>query len=155
MKILKITLLVLLQVVVQSCTPSDADLKADLITKSQREINFTGVSFLVENGVVTINGSCPSEVAKTTVEKTVKGVHGVKEVISNITIAPVTIGTDHQLKQGVDSVLMKYPMVQAVVLDSIVTLNGKAQDIKKSDELLTAIKSLQPRSIIYQVTTAQ
>ncbi|WP_247231896.1 BON domain-containing protein [Telluribacter sp. SYSU D00476] len=137
------------------CRPSDADLKADFIAKAEREKDFQGVSFVVEEGIVTINGVCPSEKSKKKVEETVKGVHGVKDIVSHITIAPVTIGTDHNLKTSVDSVLKKYPAVEASVADSIVTLSGKAQDNKKSEELLTAIKSLQPRSIIYQVTTAQ
>lgn len=137
------------------CRPSDADLKADFLAKAEREKNFYGVSFIVQDGIVTINGSCPSEKAKKSVEETVKGVHGVRDVVSHIVIAPVVIGTDHNLKTSVDSVLKKYPAVEAIVMDSIVTLSGTAKDTKKSEELLTAIKSLQPRNIIYQVTTQQ
>ncbi|GAB3172197.1 hypothetical protein GCM10027291_26560 [Telluribacter humicola] len=111
------------------------------------------MSFIVEEGIVTINGICPSDKARQTVEDAVKGVHGVKDIVSHISIGPVVIGTDHQLKTSVDSVLKKYPAVEAYVMDSIVTLSGKAKDNKKLEELLTAIKGLKPRNIIFQVTT--
>ncbi len=51
--------------------------------------------------------------------------YGVKEVISNIQIPPVVIGTDQLLKQAVDSVLMNYASVEAVTKDSIVNLLGQ------------------------------
>ena len=58
---------------------------------------------------MTLNGECATDKSKNTVEKTVKAVYGVKDVVDNIAVAPVVIGTDQQLKQGVDSVLEDYP----------------------------------------------
>jgi len=130
---------------------TDTAVKADLLTKAKSEKDFAGVRFIVENGVVTISGECPSEKSKSTVESTVKGVYGVKNVINTITIAPVVIGTDHLLKQGVDSVLKKYATVQAIVQDSIITLEGKL-DNKEAQQLTTAIQSLKPRAVEMKMT---
>jgi len=80
------------------------------------------------------------------VESTAKGLYGVKSVINNIVIAPVVIGTDHLLKQGVDSVLQKYPGVEAITKDSIVYLQGKVENTKLV-EMKNAISSLKPKMI--------
>ena len=81
---------------------------------------------------------------------TVKGVYVVKDVLNRITIAPVVIGTDQQLKQQVDSVLKTYPDVKAIVKDSIVQLQWQAQR-KDEQKLLSSIQQLQPRQLQNEV----
>jgi hyperosmotically inducible periplasmic protein len=138
----------LLQVVflLGSCTPADSTIKADLVTKAESEKDFAGVRMRVDKGAVTVSGECATEKSKSTVETTVKGVYGVKNVINNIAVAPVVIGTDQLLKQGVDSVLKKYPNVEAVTKDSIVYLEGKVPDDQVL-KLKAEINTLKPKMV--------
>jgi osmotically-inducible protein OsmY len=128
----------------------DKEIKADLTAKAKEDKNFAGVRFMVNNGIVTLSGECPTAQAKDKVESTVKRVYAVKEVTNNIAIAPVIIGTDQQLKQGVDSILSKYPGVEAIVIDSMVRLQGQAES-KDQEKLLSAVKTLQPRNLESQI----
>src|ERR1700709_661922 len=77
----------------QSCSPQDTTIKADLVTKAKSDKDFAGVRFTVDKGIVTLKGECATEKSKSTVETTVKGVYGVKNVVNDIAIAPVVIGT--------------------------------------------------------------
>jgi hypothetical protein len=135
-----------------SCTQQDKDrvAKADLATKAETEIDFVGVRFVVENGIATLGGVCSTEKSKSTVETTVRGVYGVKDVVNNIVVGPVVMGTDRGLKQGVDSVLKNYAGVQAIVQDSVVVLEGKLQN-KDAPKLTSAIQTLQPKDLQFKL----
>ncbi|HEX8462272.1 MAG TPA: BON domain-containing protein [Segetibacter sp.] len=148
-----LVIIALLHLILVSCDQkvTDKAVKADLLTKAKSEKDFAGVRIMVENGVVTLSGKCPSAKSKSTVETTTKGVYGVKSVTNNIIIAPVVIGTDHLLKQGVDSLLKEYAGVQAIVEDSIVTLEGKVES-GSAPKLTTAIQSLQPNDLRFNWT---
>lgn len=124
----------------------DETVKADLVSKAKKEKAFSGVRFTVVNGTVTLNGVCPTEKAKNKVETTVKGVYAVEDVVNNIAIGPVVIGTDEQLRESVDSVLQKYPAVDAVVADSGVLLQGALQTAK-AQTLISAIEQLKPKRL--------
>jgi osmotically-inducible protein OsmY len=128
----------------------DEEIKKDLTSKAKKEKNFAGVRFVVDNGVVTLSGECPTEKVRNEVQSKVEKVYAVKEVINHMTVAPVIIGTDQKLKQGIDSVLSKYPGVLAIVKDSMVQLQGKAQ-AKDQDKLLSAIQKLGPRQLQNEV----
>lgn len=124
----------------------DEIVKADLVTKAKKEKAFSGVRFTVVNGVVTLSGICPTEKAKSKVETTVKGVYAVEKVVNNITVGPVVIGTDEQLRESVDSVLKKYPAVDAIVADSAVVLAGSVPTAK-AQALVSAIEQLKPKRV--------
>lgn len=138
----------LLLLALNSCSQQhkDEEIKRDLTAKAKNYKEFAGVHFVVHDGIVSLSGECPTENWKSVVETKVKGVYAVKGVINHITIAPVIIGTDDQLKQSVDSVLKIYPDVEAIVKDSIVELQGSAQS-KDKQKLLSAIQQLQPRQL--------
>jgi basic membrane lipoprotein Med (substrate-binding protein (PBP1-ABC) superfamily) len=131
-----------------SCSQKTKDecIKADLTTKSKSELNFAGINYTVDKGVVSLSGICSSEKDKTTVESKVKGIAGVKEVVNNIANGPVVIGTDFGLKQSVDSVLKKYPKAEALVKDSAVTLQGSVAPDAIA-KIMTGLQTLQPKSI--------
>ena len=135
-----------------SCRQKDVTIKSDLVTKAKEDKDFTGVTFMVENGIVTLNGECPTEKAKSSVEKTVKDLYGVKDVVNNIRIAPVVIGLDLLLKESVDSVTKKYASVEALTKDSIVFLNGRIEK-DKVEKLMTALNSLKPKTVVNGLTT--
>ena len=130
-----------------SCSRNkDATIKADLTTKATTEKDFSGVRFTVEDGVVTLSGVCATDKARNSVYEKVKGLYAVKDVVNNLSIGPVVIGTDELLKQGVDSVLKKYAGVQAIVRDSVVELEGKATS-HESEKLIAAIEKLAPERV--------
>ena len=137
---------ILINGVISCSSNKDITIKADLATKAKEEKDFAGVRFTVENGTVTLNGECATEKSRSTVESTAKGLYAVKDVVNNITIGPVVIGTDQLLKQSVDSVLQQYPAMEAVTKDSVVNLQGKITD-DKLGELKKAIESLKPKMV--------
>jgi osmotically-inducible protein OsmY len=138
----------LLVFVFTSCSRKnkDATIKADLTTKAKSDKDFLGTRFIVENGLVTLSGNCPTDKAKSDVETTVKGVYGVKGVINNISIAAVVVGTDELLKQSVDTVLQNYQGVQAIVSDSVAQLEGRVES-KESQQLLASIEKMRPQRV--------
>ncbi|MBS7564684.1 BON domain-containing protein [Mucilaginibacter sp. Bleaf8] len=142
----------LLIIILQSCSQPqrDKEIKADIATKTKSDLNFAGVNYTVNDGMVTLTGKCASEKSKAEAEQTIKGINIIKGISNQIIIAPVTIGTDLPLKQAVDSVLKSYPAVQADVAQNIVTLTGK---IKKQEaaKLMPAINGLRPASINNQM----
>jgi osmotically-inducible protein OsmY len=147
-------LLAVLIPILASCSSpdkQDKSIKADLTVKAEKKQDFAGVIFTVEKGIVTLSGQCPTDKSKTSVEGTVKKLYGVKDVVNNITIAPVVIGTDQGLKHQVDSVLKKYAGVQALTRDSIVHLEGKVKQ-DELPQLTAAINSLSPRQIDSKVS---
>src|SRR3954451_6733874 len=124
----------------------DEEIKKDLTSKVKNEKDFIGVRFVVSDGIVSLSGECATAQARSKVESKVRSMYAVKGVLNNITVAPVVIGTDQQLKQSVDSTLKTYPGVMAIVKDSIVQLQGSART-KDQQKLLTAIQSLQPKRL--------
>ena len=151
-KVVFIILVLQVLTLLQACSPKDTTIKADLVTKAKEDKDFAGVRFVVDKGIVTLNGECATEKSKNTVEKTVKGVYGVKDVKNNIIIAPVVIGTDQQLKQGVDSLLKDYPAMEAITKDSIVYLQGKLAD-EQVMKLKDAINTLKPKMVDASLTS--
>ena len=151
-KWMQVSIFYLIVIAFCSCSQDykDKEIKKDLTSKVKNEKEFIGVRFVVNEGIVSLSGECPTPQARSKVENTVRGVYAVKGVLNNITIAPVVIGTDQQLKQSVDSSLKTYPGVTAIVKDSIVQLLGKAQS-KDQQKLLSAIQSLQPKRLESEV----
>jgi outer membrane protein assembly factor BamA len=128
------------------CTTTDKDIKAEITQLAKTDVNFADVKYTVEDKRVTLTGSCPSKKSKETVEKMVKGIRVVKDMVSRLQIAPVTLTNAFPVKQAVDSILAGYPTVIADVSETEVTLSGK---ITKPEvvPLLTAIRKLNPPNI--------
>lgn len=129
----------------------DRDVKSTIASRAKQEIAFAGVNYTVQNGLVILTGNCPTEKEKTKVEGAVKQTAGVKDVVSQILIAPVVLNSDFPLKQAADSVLQKYATVQATVKDSIVAVEGTVQN-EKVGELINALQSLKPKGLINNTT---
>lgn len=129
-----------------SCSDPDADVKADLTAKARKQIEFAGVGFTVDSGVVSLSGACPTGPMRDQLEATVREVYGVTGVRNSIRIAPVVIGTDRELKLRVDSVLQEYPQARAEVSDSVVVLQGQVKSAQVN-ELIAALQGLGPRQL--------
>ena len=129
----------------------DKDIKADIAVKSKTEVDFAGVQFIVDKGIVILTGLCASNKAKDNVEVTVKNIAGVKDVKNNIVVGPVVIDQDFPLKQSVDCVLMKYNMVQASVDNGGVIVTGKLPE-KELSKLLESLNNLPVSKIENRLT---
>ena len=140
---------------ISSCSQQTKDkgIKQIIGTEAQQEVAFAGVNYSIENGVVTLTGTCATEQEKAKVESTVKQTAGVKSVQNLITVAPVVLNGGHLLKKAVDSVLMKYPTVNANVQDSIIYLQGQVEH-KKQQKIITALQGLGAKGIANQLQTS-
>lgn len=128
----------------------DQSIKADIVTKAKTDVNFAGVEYTVDKGVVTLTGTCATEKSKAAVEKTIKSINIINGMVDRIQIAPVVLNADFPLKQSVDSVLANYPRVETNVSQQIVTLNGKITHNALS-KLLSTIKKLHPAKVENQL----
>lgn len=145
-----IILLFLLSFFSCSQPEKDKDIKQMISVTAKEEPAFAGVNYTVENGVVTLSGNAPSETERDKIANKIKEMAGVKEVVNNIIIAPVILNTDHVLKKSVDSVLKKYPTIQATVQDSIIVVEGTI-DSKKAQKLFNALQSLKAKGVTSQL----
>jgi hypothetical protein len=128
----------------------DKNIKADLAAKTKTDLNFAGVNYTVDGGVVTLTGKCASQKSKSEAEQLVKTINIVKGIINQIEVAPVVLNADLPLKQAVDSVLKSYPAVQANVSGNTILLQGKTgkKDVSK---LLSGLNELHAAKIDNQL----
>lgn len=129
---------------------NDQDIQASVSEKLP-----IGITATVQEGVVTLSGSCPDANCKTTAEQTAKDVKGVKSVTNNISVsvvgnAPVEIATDDALTSSVNSAISAYPTVKANVANGVVTLTGS---INRSElqELMQKVQALNPQRVENQL----
>lgn len=128
----------------------DAEISAAVHSKTQTDASLAGVTASVADGVVTLTGQCNDENCKTNAEQSVKGIDGVKKVVNNITVAPVTISGDNKLNADAAIVVAKYPGVQAEVNDGVITLRGELQR-SSLQQLMMDLNTLQPKKIENQL----
>src|SRR4051812_44767358 len=78
----------LLVIALSSCSQEykDEEIKKDLTTKVKNEREFIGVRFVVNDGIVSLSGECPTAEARNKVESKVKSMYAVKSVLNNISI---------------------------------------------------------------------
>jgi hyperosmotically inducible periplasmic protein len=129
-----------------SQSAKDRDLR-DLITNQlKEEAAIDRVSVSVSNSVVTLGGTCLSDLERHKAESIAKRTAGVKEVVNQIALVSEASSSDRLLKQAVDSVLKKYPTVQAAVRDSVIFLQGTIGS-KKAQKLFNALQYLNARGL--------
>jgi hyperosmotically inducible periplasmic protein len=134
---------------------SDANIQTEVNKKLADEAG-SGITASVNNGVVTLNGTCKDEACREKCAGEAKEVKGVKSVVNNITVAapqesaPVEITADAQLQEAVNNVVKEYKNVKAEVKDGVITLRG---DIERSklQGLMVALNSLKPKKVENQL----
>lgn len=131
----------------------DKGIKQIIGTTAKEEIAFANINYSVADGVVTLSGNCATEKERSKIERTVKETAGVKDVINSIVVSPVVLTGEHLLKQAVDSVLMKYPTVNAVVQDSIIYLQGQVRN-KDAEKIVTGLQALGAKGLTNQLLIA-
>lgn len=118
----------------------DKQIKAHINSLANDNLNFAGVKYTVQNGTVTLFGNCPSDKTKRKVLQAVKGINVLKGIQDHITIGPVVLGAEQQIKASVDSVLANYPTVTAEVNENDIELLGTVKQ-QESEKLLLAISA--------------
>ena len=155
---LRLTLFSILMSVLTFGLPSckgknkDADIRTAIQSRTASDANFAGVNATVNEGTVTLNGQCADENCRTSAEQAVKGIDGVKKVVNNITVVPVTIAPDNQLQTNVTNVVSRYPGVQADVSNGQVTLRGQIENRDQLQQLMMELSSLNAGKINNQLT---
>ena len=71
-----------------SCKPKDSDIQTAVNNKLKENSEYAGITASVASGVVTLSGNCETSGCDVAAADAVKPVSGVKEVKSNITVAP-------------------------------------------------------------------
>lgn len=128
----------------------DADIQTAIQSKTTSDANFAGVNATVAEGVVTLTGSCADAACKTNAEAAVKDIDGVKKVVNNITVAPVTIQQDDPLNAAAQRVVAKYGGVTADVSSGVITLRG--QMLRDSlQQLMMELNELHPQKVENQL----
>ena len=128
----------------------DGEIQTAFNAKTQTDPSLAGVTASVVNGEVTLTGSCADEPCRQNAEKAVKDIDGVKKVVNNITVAPVTISPDTQLQSSVQEVANRYQGVQASVNNGVVVLRGTIERAQLQS-LMQDVNALQPKSIDNQL----
>jgi len=130
----------------------DREIKADITIKAKEDLNFAGVRFVVDSGVVYLTGTCPTEKSRAMVRQKLQTIHLIDRVDDQLTIGAVTIGATLSMQQDLDSVLAKYPSVTSVLSDSGVILIGKIKP-SELEKLLPSLKKVHPVLNIDQLQT--
>ncbi len=119
-----------------SCGPKDADIKAEIDKSIQTNADMTGITASVNEGVVTLNGTCKDEECKTNCVKAVGEMKGVKSVVNNITLpapppppvqepASITTVLDEATQQKVKDGLKDIPGVTVTFEGDRAVLTGE------------------------------
>lgn len=130
-----------------SCKPNDKDIKKAIAVGAREQLNFGGINYTVNKGVVPLTGDCPSEGMKNKLVKSLQSSPGVKQVIDRIVVGPVLLDTDFVLKQKVDGVLAGYASVQSNVRNGIVQLSGTIPQ-RDQEKLVADISKLPPGGVV-------
>lgn len=128
----------------------DGDIQTAFNAKTQTDPSLAGVSATVINGEVTLTGNCADEPCRQNAEKAVKDIDGVKKVVNNIMVAPVTITPDTQLQNSVQDVAGRYQGVQASVNDGVIVLRGTIERAQLQN-LMQDMNALRPKRVDNQL----
>lgn len=114
-------------------TPTDIEINtavdSDLFYDSSVPSNSIDVT--TTDGILTLSGTAPNILAKERAATIAEAVKGVRAVVNNIRVKPVS-RTDEEVRADVDSALLADPVADSyeldvTVKDGVVTLTGKVQ----------------------------
>ncbi|MBC7628647.1 BON domain-containing protein [Ferruginibacter sp.] len=122
-KIKPLLAIAILLITAISCNnkPEDKQIQENVTKKLQDNKNYAGVTANVKEGTVTLAGTCEGDNCAVDIENNIKGVDGVKKVENNI-IKDNSI--DMTMRTSVQSIITKYPGVQADVAAGVIVLRG-------------------------------
>lgn len=131
--------------------PNDDEIMADVNKRLQDNQSFSGITAMVKDGVVTLNGTCEGEDCATQVEHKIKEAEGVAGVQNNINKEDAT---DLTLRTSVQSVISKYEGVQADVAGGMIVLRGSI-DRNQVQPLMNELEALKPKKLDNQLAIKQ
>lgn len=130
--------------------PKDADIKAAIETALKADPMAAGTMVSVEKGVATLTGECKDEMCRNHCADLVKGIKGVKEVVNNCSVAPVTVPEpavinpeDEVLAKSLADAMKDAQGVTGSVKDGKIVLSGEIAKAKWTalKQLLDKLKS--------------
>ncbi len=138
-----------LMITVVSCNnkPADKEIQENVTRQLQDNKNYAGVSAEVNEGIVTLSGTCEGNDCAADIENNIKAVEGVKKVENNISRDN---SIDMTMRTSVQTIITKYPGVQADVGAGEIVLRG---NIKKDslNSLMDELSALHPEKIDNQL----
>ena len=127
--------------------PNDKEIQDNVTRMLKENINYASVNSTVKNGTVTLTGMCKGDNCAADIEKNIKDVNGVQKVENNIT---KDTSTDLTMRTSVQSILTKYPGVQADVTNGVIVLRGTIDGVNLQS-LMSELSSLHPDKIDNQL----
>lgn len=127
--------------------PEDKQIQENVTKKLQDNKNYAGVTANVKEGTVTLAGTCEGDNCAVDIENNIKGVDGVKKVENNI-IKDNSI--DMTMRTSVQSIITKYPGVQADVAAGVIVLRGNINR-DNLQFLMSDLSILHPQKIDNQL----
>ena len=127
--------------------PDDKQIQDNVTKQLQNNKDYAGVNSSVVNGVVTLTGMCVGDNCAVDIEKNIKDIDGVKKVENSII---KDNSTNLTLRTSVQSIVTKYPGVQADVSDGVITLRGSI-DRDNLQSLMSDLSTLHPEKIDNQL----
>ncbi len=143
-----VTITFILSVVV-SCNnkPDDKQIGADVIKQLQDNKNYAGVNSSVTDGTVTLSGMCEGDNCAADIETKIKQINGVQKVENSIVKDNSTSMT---LRTSVQTIITKYPGVEADVVSGSITLRGSI-DRTNLQSLMSDLNTLHPKKVDNQL----
>jgi len=126
---------------------TDEDIQENVTKQLKDNKKYTGVNFTVKDKVVTLTGMCEGDNCAADIEIKVNNINGVEKVINNTTS---NNSTDFTLRTSVQSIIIKYPGVQADVADGNVVLRGNIDGVILPN-LMSNLAALHPKKIDNQL----
>lgn len=141
--------IIFLCTVAVSCTSKidDNKIQEDVSKYLMEDQHYQGISSSTKDGIVTLSGTCEGENCSETIETSVKNIDGVKKVKNNIR---KDNSTDLTLRTSVQSIITKYPGVQADVAGGVIVLRGSI-DRENLQSLMSDLSTLHPGKIDNQL----
>lgn len=127
--------------------PDDKQIQDNVTKQLQDNKDYAGVNSSVKDGVVTLNGMCEGDNCAAEIEENIKNVDGVKKVENNIV---KDNSTDLTMRTSVQSIVVKYPGVQADVSSGVITLRGSIER-DNLQSLMSDLNTLHPEKIDNQL----
>lgn len=131
-----------------SSKPDDKQIQENVTKHLQNNKNYAGVTSTVNEGIVTLTGMCEGDNCVTAIEKDVAGIKGVSKVENNIS---KDNSTDMTMRTSLQSILIKYPGVQADVSSGVIVLRGTI-DSDNLQPLMSDLTKLNPEKIDNQLS---
>lgn len=141
--------LALLLSIMASCNnkPNDKQIQDSITKQMHANKDYTGVNSTVKDGVVTLTGMCEGDDCAANIEKEIKDINGVKEVENHIV---KDNSTDMTMRTSLQSIITRYPGVQADVSSGVITLRGSI-DRENLQALMNDLSTLHPKKIDNQL----